>query len=89
MQVSGNIQTYWLLLKDLDKDSKLSLIELLIQSLKKTATQKKSKNLSMIPNNNDWIDEFYGCWNSSDESAEDIITKIESTRTMGRQVETL
>lgn len=89
MQVSGNIQTYWLLLKDLDKESKLSLIELLIQSLKKSSVKKTSKNLTPIPNNNDWIDEFYGCWNSSDETAEDIITKIESSRTMGREIETL
>ena len=89
MQVSGNIQTYWLLLKDLDKESKLSLIELLIQSLKKSSVKKTSKNLTPISNNNDWIDEFYGCWNSSDETAEDIITKIETTRTMGRQIETL
>ena len=89
MQVSGNIQTYWLLLKDLDKESKLSLIELLIQSLKKSSVKKTSKNLTPISNNNDWIDEFYGCWNSSDETAEDIITKIESTRTMGREIETI
>ena len=41
MQLSGNIQTYWHLLKDLDKESKLSLIELLIQSLKKNACRKK------------------------------------------------
>lgn len=85
MQVSGNIQTYWLLLKDLDKESKLSLIELLIQSLKKSSVKKTSKNIAPIPNNSDWIDEFYGCWNSSDETAEDIITKIESSRTMGRE----
>lgn len=89
MQVSGNIQTYWLLLKDLDKESKLSLIELLIQSLKKSSVKKISKNLTPMPNNNDWIDEFYGCWNSSDETAEDIISNIEKTRTMGRQIETL
>ncbi len=89
MQVSGNIQTYWLLLKDLDKESKLSLIELLIQSLKKSSIKKNPKNLTPMRNNNDWIDEFYGCWNSSDESAEDIITKIESSRSLGRQIETL
>ncbi len=89
MQVSGNIQTYWLLLKDLDKESKLSLIELLIQSLKKSSVKKISKNLNPISNNNDWIDEFYGCWNSSDETAEDIISSIEKKRTMGRENETL
>jgi hypothetical protein len=89
MQVSGNLQTYWLFLKDLDKESKLSLIELLIQSLKKSSVKKTPKNLTPMPNNNDWIDEFYGCWNSSDETAEDIITKIESARTMGREFEIL
>ena len=45
MQVSGNIQTYWLLLKDLDKESKLSLIELLIQSLKNHQLRKHLKTL--------------------------------------------
>ena len=86
MQLSGNIQTYWLLLKDLDKESKLSLIELLIQSLKKTSIEK---NITKMPNDNDWIDEFNGCWNFSDETAEDIFSHIEKSRSLGRQIEML
>lgn len=87
MQLSGNIQTYWLLLKDLDKESKLSLIELLKQSLKKTPVEK---NITKTPNDNsDWIDGFNGCWNFSDETAEDIINHIEKSRSLGRQIEML
>jgi len=40
MQLSANLKTYWLLLKDLSNEEKRSLIELLAQSLKVPATQK-------------------------------------------------
>ena len=86
MQLYRNIQTYWLLLKDLDKESKLSLIELLKQSLKKTPVDTNNTKLS---NDKSWADEFYGCWNNSDETAEDIITQIETARSIGRQIETI
>jgi hypothetical protein len=84
MQFSSNIRAYWLLLKDLDKESKLSLIELLKVSIK-----KKPKINSKLAQNDDWIDEFYGCWNISSETAEEVITHIENSRTMGRHIETL
>ncbi len=86
MQLSGNIKTYWLLLKDLDKESKLSLIELLIQSLKKTSVDT---NNTKLPNDKNWVDDFNGCWNFSDETAEDIINHIEKSRSIGRQIEML
>lgn len=89
MQLSANIKTYWLLLKDLSNDEKRSLIELLRQSLKTPADKKgKSEKLEM-PDGANWIDTFYGSWNDTPETAEELIQLIESTRTTGRPIEAL
>jgi len=42
MQVSAQLNPYWLLLKDLSAEEKLSLIELLVKSLQGSATSKNN-----------------------------------------------
>lgn len=43
MPSSANLNPYWLLLKDLSADEKLSLIELLVKSLQISPSQKASE----------------------------------------------
>lgn len=89
MQLSANIKTYWLLLKDLSNDEKRSLIDLLTQSVKASASNKGKSEKQKAPDEDNWIDAFYGSWNDTPETAEDLIQLIEGARTTGRPIETL
>ncbi len=89
MQLSANIKTYWLLLKDLSNDEKRSLIELLTQSLKVSAKQKDKTEKQNNSGGDDWADTFYGSWNDTPETAEELIQLIEGARTAGRPIEAL
>lgn len=89
MQLSANIKTYWLLLKDLSNEEKHSLIELLAQSIKTSAGKKGNPEKQPLPGEDNWIDAFYGSWNDTPETAEDLIQLIEGARTIGRPIETL
>ncbi|MBI5915487.1 MAG: hypothetical protein HY842_08925 [Bacteroidetes bacterium] len=90
MQVSANLHPYWLLLKDLNLEQKLSLIELLVQSVK-TATVAPKKNGKKEPEKpkDDWVYKYYGSWKDFPETAEEMISLIEGSRTMGREIEAL
>lgn len=89
MQLSANIKTYWLLLKDLSNEEKRSLIELLTQSVKASADKKDKTEKQESPGEANWVDAYYGSWNDTSETAEELIQLIEGARTAGRPIETL
>jgi hypothetical protein len=89
MQLSANIKTYWLLLKDLSNEEKRSLIELLTQSVKASTDKSSKTEKQETPNEDNWIDAFYGSWNDTPETAEELIRLIEGARTTGRPIEAL
>lgn len=89
MPLSANIKSYWLLLKDLSPDEKISLIELLAQSLKGATNKKQPSKLPKTSGDADWVNNFYGVWSDVPETAEELIQKIEGARGSGRPVEAL
>lgn len=90
MGASLNLNPYWLLLKDLNAEEKLSLIELLVKSLQSSQPSPKGKKNRRSPvNGNDWVQRFAGSWNDFPETAEEMVFLIENTRTMNRTVEIL
>lgn len=90
MGASINLNPYWLLLKDLNAEEKLSLIELLVKSLQTSPTSSKGKKQRGSPaNDNEWVQRFAGSWNDFPETAEEMIAVIENARTMSRPVEML
>lgn len=89
MQLSANIKTYWVLLKDLSNEDKRSLIKLLTHSLKASADKKSKPEQKETSGKDDWIDTFYGIWNDTPETAEELIQLIEGARTAGRPIEPL
>jgi len=89
MPSSANLNPYWLLLKDLSADEKLSLIELLVKSLQAAQPAPKSKPPGHQTNKSDWAHRFEGSWNDFPETAEEMIALIEGTRTLSREVEML
>lgn len=89
MQVSANLHPYWLLLKDLSMEQKLSLIELLVQSVKISAVAPKKGKKQPEKPSEDWVHRFYGSWKDFPETAEEMISLIEGSRTMGREIEAL
>ena len=89
MQLSTNIKTYWLLLKDLSNEDKRSLIELLTESVKASVNKKDRSKKQGSPGEDNWIDAFYGSWNDTSETAEDLIRLIEGSRSTGRPIEAL
>jgi hypothetical protein len=87
MNISSNINPYWLLLKDLSAEEKLSLIELLAKSIQgKSVIMKSQKTPSAHA---DWVQRFSGSWADFPETAEDMILLTEGTRTRGRDIEML
>ena len=70
------LNSYWGLLSNLNTKLKLDLIEKLTQSIKSDHS-KKSK-----------IKSAFGAW-KSDETAEELIEKIRSSRYTNRQIEKL
>ena len=90
MVVSLNLNPYCLLLKDLNAEEKLSLIELLVKSLQTSQPSFKGKKQRRFSaNDNEWVQRFAGSWNDFPETAEEMITLIENARTMSRPVEML
>lgn len=89
MQVSATLNPYWLLLKDLSANEKLSLIELLVKSLQSAPSAPQSKPPSRQTNKSDWAHRFEGSWSDFPETAEDLIALIENSRTLSREVEML
>ncbi len=49
----------------------------------------KPEGQQMIPAKANWIDTFYGSWNDTSETAEELIQLIEGSRTTGRDNEAL
>jgi len=76
MQVSATLNPYWLLLKDLSANEKLSLIELLVKSLQSAPPELQSKPPSRQTKKSDWAHRFEGSWNDSPETAEQMIEVI-------------
>lgn len=76
--ISLNItDSYWDLLKNLNKDIKLKLIAKLTDSLLNEEKTKAPANLA---------DKYYGAW-KDDSSAEELIDKIRDSRILGtRQI---
>jgi len=93
MQIPAKLNSYWLLLKDLDTDEKRSLIELLVKSIQSVPTSSLAASTRNRPpkpaKEEDWVRRFAGSWNDYPESAEEMIAVIEGGRTLGRQVEAL
>lgn len=89
MKESVKINPYWLLLKDLSMEEKLSLIQLLVQSLQAAPAQPPKKKKRTPNSQNNWVQSFSGSWNDFPESAEEMILLIENARTLGRPIETL
>lgn len=75
-----NIERWWSLLKYLNKDVKLELAGRLIESLKKTPEP--------IKENDDWL-KLYGAWSEEEETAEELINLIKTSRVSTRQIEPL
>jgi hypothetical protein len=89
MTSSPQINAYWLLLKDLSAEEKLSLIELLVKSLQPQKLAPKTKKISNKTVAEGWAHRFEGSWSDFPESAEELIELIEGARTMGREIEML
>ena len=89
MQASATLTPYWLLLKDLSANEKLSLIELLVKSLQSAPPELQSKPPSRQTKKSDWAHRFEGSWNDFPETAEELIALIENSRTLSREVEML
>lgn len=89
MQIPAKINPYWLLIKDLDTADKLSLIELLIKSIKAGPPASKHKKSHTPTKSEDWVLRLAGSWSDFPETAEEMIHLIEGARTMGRPIESL
>lgn len=75
------LESWWSLLKDLNNDIKIEMVERLTNSLKKTSPPKKSGE-------EEWM-KLYGSWAKENESAEEIIFKIKESRISNRKIEPL
>ncbi len=69
---------YFELLKDLDANSKLQLIELLSHSMREKHSDTDSHTFQSL----------FGAW-KSDDSAEEIIAQIRNSRSFNRNIESL
>lgn len=90
MQISSNLNPYWLLLRDLSTDEKLSLIEWLVKSLQAmppTPNPKKARRT--VKKDDNWVQHFAGSWNDFPETAEEMIALTEGARTASRPVDFL
>lgn len=72
----SKLEQYWQLLAHLDTDIKQALIERLSKSIKGKEEYQTS------------IEQAYGAW-ESEESAEELINEIRSSRTFNRKTEEL
>lgn len=73
------LESWWSLLKHLNRDIKLELAGRLIESLKNPIEPKKKEN-------DDWL-KLFGAWSNEEETAEDLIEIIRSSRVSTRQIE--
>jgi hypothetical protein len=89
MQVPVSLNPYWLLLKDLSAEEKLSLIELLVKSLQLSKSAPNKKQTNNPKDKGGWAHRFEGSWSDFPETAEEIIALIEQSRTLGREIEPL
>jgi len=77
-----NIESWWSIIKNLNNDIKLELAGRLIESLKNPPSPiKKDKD-------DDWL-KLYGAWSNEEETAEDLISLIRTSRVSTRQIESL
>lgn len=77
-----NIESWWSIIKNLNNDIKLELAGRLIESLKNAPSPiKKEKD-------DDWL-KLYGAWSDKEETAEDLINLIRTSRVSTRQIESL
>jgi len=76
-----SLEAYWLLLEHLNNETKLELADRLIKSLKKPQRPQKKKE--------DLLDKLYGAWESENETAEAMATRIRSARVFNRSIESL
>ncbi len=89
MHIPTNLNAYWLLLKDLNTAEKLSLIELLVKSIKAAPPAPVRKKNRMPVKDDDWVLRFAGSWSDLPETAEEMISLVEGARTMSRPIEHL
>lgn len=89
MQIPANINPYWLLIKDLNAADKLSLIELLVKSVKAETHTIRHKKSHTPAKGDDWVLRFAGSWSDFPETAEEMIDLIEKSRTLSRPIESL
>ncbi len=87
MQIPAHLNPYWLLLKDLNTAEKLSLIELLVKSMKRAESASKPKKDRSPAEEDDWVLRFAGSWSDFPETAEEMIASSEGLRTMERAIE--
>lgn len=76
MKIPADLQPYWNLLKDLDDELKLELIEVLVRSVK--ANNAKSGEGQKA--GDDWVQKYYGCLSEFPETAEEMIAVIEESK---------
>jgi len=76
----NTIDNWWILLKDLNVDSRIELATRLINSLKPNQDNEKS--------NEEWT-KLFGSWASDSKSAEDMINEIKTSRFSNREIEPL
>lgn len=90
MPRASNLNPYWVLLKDLSTEEKLSLIELLVKSIQGRAVVPETKQSFSSEKDDDvWVHQFASSWSDLPGTAEEMITLIEGARTMSRPIETL
>ncbi|MEM1123185.1 MAG: hypothetical protein AAGJ18_22280 [Bacteroidota bacterium] len=76
-----NIESWWSVLKYLSRDIKLELAGRLINSLKEDPIPPKEEK-------DDWL-KLYGAWREEEQTAEELIDLIKSSRISTRQIESL
>jgi len=82
MQKAPNLNPYWLLLKDLSLEEKLSLIELLVKSIQgRTAMPESKQTVSPEKDDDIWVHQFAGSWSDLPGTAEEMIALVEGART--------
>lgn len=75
------LEAYWLLLRDLSEDARLELASRLINSLKPSSTLDKKEPKPNI------LESLYGAWSDEKETAEEMIERIQKSRSSNREIE--
>ena len=78
---SKTLEAYWLLLKNLSEDAKLELASRLINSLKPKKNPEKKESKNGI------LERLYGAWDDEEESAEEMVERIQKSRFSNREIE--